>query len=291
MLKQFFKLNAPFEVFKCEDELTRRLNTSRGVQDILYQPDTLGPLETPIKDSPFKDKTFTNVSFAKTTVSGINFNNCEFVDCLFIGTRFVDCEFHDCKFSGCNTHKSIFKNTYINPAVFEGMLDPASHSNIGIHLFQQLFENSTAKRQSAFANNAEFNKHKWARYVLNYKYRGWKKVNLKYVSSWLSNFARYVFAGYGIRAKFLAAWAAVAMIGSFGLNFLLWERLNVVGWNGPVADRNLVEVVYYTTTIPGSLGDLTPASSLGRGLFLVEALIGLIFISVFVGWLVRRAVR
>ena len=291
MLRDFFKLNPPFAVFESQLELTKPLRNSNDLRNVLFQPDTLGPPDTTAADSPFTDKTFTNVSFAKTTITGVIFRRCTFIDCLFIGTRFIDCEFHDCTFTGCNPHKVVFKDTYIDPAVFEGMLDPVEHWNIGIYLFQQLYNNSTETRQREFANTAEFNRSKWNRYVLNHRYRGWKKLEPEYIIRWLTNFLFYVLAGYGIRSRFLAAWTFLLVAGSIGCNFLLWDSLGVVGRDGLVGEKQFITVLYYTATIPGGLGDFTPTSDMGRLIFLGEAFLGLVVVSLFVTWLVKRALR
>ena len=291
MLKDFFKLNLPFTVFKEQLELTKPLSNSNDLRNVLFQPDTLRPPDTTNTDSPFAEKTFTNVSFSKTTITGIIFRNCAFVDCLFIGTHFVNCEFHGCTFIGCNPHKAVFTNTYINPSVFEGMLDPVEHWNIGIHLFQQLYDNSTDMHQPEFANTAEFNRSKWNRYVLNHRYPRWKKKNPHYFVGWLTNYLFYILAGYGIRSKFLAAWTSIVVAGSLGVNFLLWDSLSIVGRDGPAGEREFVEVLYYTATIPGGVGDFTPASDMGRLIFLGEAFLGLVIVSLFVTWLVKRALR
>ena len=291
MLKNFFSLNSPFKVFKDQQELIRPLLNSNDLRDVLFQPDELKPPFHTTPNNPFTGKTFTNVSFSKTTISGIRFRDCEFVDCLFIGSNFVDCEFHDCSFKGCNPHEVTFKNTYIDPSGFEGMLDPVEHWNIGIHLFQQLYDNAIETRQREFANNAEFNRSKWKRYVLDHEYPGWKKRNPRYLWEWSKNCLYYILAGYGIRSKFLATWAFLVATVSVGINYLLWDSLNVVGKDGPAGERDFIEVLYYTTTIPSGLGDFTPASNLGRLIFLGEAFFGLVIVSLFATWIIKRALR
>ena len=291
MLTEFFKLNPPFTVFKDQLQLTESLRNSNDLRNVLYQPDTLGPPDTTNQNSPFTKKTFTNVSFSKTTISGVIFRNCAFVDCLFIGTRFVDCEFRGCTFTGCNPYRVVFKGTYIDPSVFEGMLDPVAHSNIGINLFQQLYDNSIAMHEPKFADTAEFNRSKWNHYVLNYRYPGWQRRDHKYIKEWLTNYLYYISAGYGIRFKFLATWTFIVIGGSVGVNFLCWDSLSVVGRDGPAREREFMEVLYYTATIPLGVGDFTPASDVGRFIFLVEALFGLMILSLFATWLVKRALR
>ena len=290
MLTDFFKLNCPFTEFEKQEELTTILHNSSDLRNVLFRPDILR-LNTATPRNLFTDKTFTNVSFSKTEISGVSFRDCTFVDCLFIGTYFVDCEFHGCIFTRCNPHKVVLKNTYIDPSVFEGMLDPVKYSNIGIHLFQQLYKNSTEMNHREFANSAEFNRHKWNRYVLNYRYSGWRKKNPQYIMEWLTNYLFYILAGYGIRSKFLAAWAFIAVAGSVSVNFIWWDSLSIIGKDGPAGEREFIKVLYYTATIPGGVGDFTPASDVGRLIFLAEALFGLIIVSLFVTWLVRRALR
>ena len=291
MLSNFFQLNRPYTEFETQERLTDFLLNTRDVRDVLYRPSTLEPFPDSVPRLRFKDTRFTNVSFKSTTISRATFRNCEFVDCLFIGTQFIDCEFYQCAFVDCNPHKITFKNTYIDPSVFEGLLDRVKYWNIGIHLFQQLYENSTAMHQPEFANTAEFNRQKWRRYVLDHYYPGLKKINPKCIREWLPNLLYYIFAGYGIRFRFLAAWAVLFGGGSLCLNFTLWDSLHVAGRNGFVEERGLVEVIYYTATMPGGVGDFTPSSDLGRLIFVGESLLGLLIVSLFVTWLVKRALR
>ena len=269
----------------------KKLRNSTGLEDVEYWGDILEPPDVPIAKSPFKDKTFRNVSFKNTTIRGIVFENCKFVRCLFTATQFVDCSFYNCEFKKCSPHKVRFTNTYINPSVFVGMLDETDDSNIGINLFHQLYENSTQMEQFEFASTAEFNRQKWVRYHLNYKFREGKVPTGEYRKQWLSNYLSYIFTGYGVKFKFVAIWTGVFLIGSFFLNLGFWDYMNVVGRNGPSNNRELVEVFYYTATIVPGVGDLTPTSIPGRMLFLVELVFGFLVISIFMRWLVRRAVR
>ena len=290
MLRDFFKLEKPYTDFD-EQRMTELLANSNDLRDVLFRPDTLS-LSTTNASNPFVDKTFTNVSFSKTEISGVTFRNCTFIDCLFIGTRFVDCEFHGCSFEGCNPYKVVFKNTYIDPTVFEGMLDPVKYWNIGIHLFQELYENSMGMHQREFARAAEFNRCKWDRYVLNHNYAGLReKTDARYTMRWIANYSSYVFVGYGIRAKFLVTWALISVAVSVGVNYIWWDSLSVVGRGGPTEGKGLIEVLYYTITIPSGIGDLTPTSDMGRLIFLSETLIGVFVVALFVHLMIRRTLR
>lgn len=265
---------------------------SNDLRNVLFRPDKLLPADPRYAVLRFTNKSFNNVSFAKTTISRVIFTNCKFEDCLFIGTTFIDCEFHECTFKGCNSHKVAFENTYIDPSVFEDMLDPVDHWNIGIHLFQELYDNSIKMNQREFADAAEFNRSKWRRYLLNHRYAGWKeRTSLKYIKGWLTNYLFYIFAGYGIRFRFLAFWMSIAIAVSVGVNLFFLDSLNIVGRDGPVVEKQVVDVLYYTATIPTGIGEFASASDFGRWVFLIEAFVGFIIASLFVTWLVKRALR
>ena len=183
------------------------------------------------------------------------------------------------------------QNTYVDPSIFVGMLDRGKHSNIGIHLFQQLYHNSIAMNQWEFADTAEFNRKKWTRYVLNYKRRENQIGKIEHIAKWTRNCLFYLLVGYGVRFKFIAFWAATGIIAFLILNYALWSDLGIVGKSGPVEEKTFVAVLYYTATIPSGLGEFTPTSDAGRLLFLLEAFFALIIGSFFVTWLVKRTVR
>ena len=292
MLTNFFELDEGFITIETQKDLIDRLINSHGPRDILFKPEKLHPPFDTEPDNPFHDKKFTNVSFSKTTITGVFFRNCEFIDCLFLGTHFVDCRFNDCTFTGCNPHRVQFENTYIDPSVFVGMLDKRQHSNIGINLFHQLYDNSLKTNQREFTITAEFNRQKWRRYSLDYTHREWrKKFDRKYLGQWFSNILSWVVLGYGIRFRFIFFWMLALSAISVTTNFLWWECLSVVGRDGQLAERGIVKVLYYTATIPSGLGDFTPASDLGKMVFLGEGFFGFAIISLFATWLVRRCLR
>ena len=95
---------------------------------------------------------------------------------------------------------------------------------------------------------------------MNHHYSGWKKRDPKYIIEWLANYLFYLFAGYGIRPKFLVAWAITIVAISVSVNFVLWDYLSVVGRDGPAGAREFIKVFYYTVTIPSGVGDFTPGS-------------------------------
>ena len=294
MLQDFFKLNEtdpPVKMLESPGELTEMLSHSNDLRNAEFRPSGLTLEDLGGRRRFFTNITFTNVSFAKTEIQGIDFRQCTFVDCLFIGTRFVDCEFHDCAFEGCNPYKIEFSNTYINPSFFEGTLNKVAHSNIGIHLFQELYKNAADMGNGKFARAAEFNLYKWQRYIFDHDHPKWEKFKTLRFFEWSQNVLFWTFAGYGIRPKFLIGWAAAVGVASVVTNYIWWDSLKVVGLHGPVKDRGFIEVIYYTVTTLGRFGDLAPGSDVGKSIFVVQAMLGLVLVSLFVTWLVRRALR
>ena len=296
MLTNFFALNIPedYELkrIKSATQLKDELRHSTGLSDVIYEPESLSYEELQPLSNHFSQKKFENVSFRRTTISNIIFNDCQFVDCLFSSTRFVNCEFHNCKFSGCNPYKIEFENTYIDPSIFVGMIgDTVEHSNIGMHLFQQLYHNSTSMNQWEFADTAEYNRKQWMRYILNYKRRKKEIGMAEYCWRWSKNYLFYWLMGYGVRFRFIALWASVFIISSLVLNYTLWSHLEIAGKNGSIESRSFVSVLYYTATIPSGLGEFTPTSEIGRLIFLLEAFFAVIIGSFLVTWLAKRTVR
>ena len=291
MLANFFQLNGNCDKFKDHGQLVSAFRNSNELLNVEFRPKTLTVEHLGKQRTLFTDKTFKNVSFSKTVISGITFRRCTFEDCLFIATQFINCEFHECKFLSCNPHKIEFKDSYIDPSVFQGMLNKKEHSNIGIHLFQQLYKNAKDTGQPKYMRTAEFNMRKWERYVLDYKYPGWRKLGRSCFGEWTTNALAYVFVGYGIRARFWLIWAMVVGLLSVSSNFVWWDCLDVVGPNGQGVDRTFVDVLFYTASTFGGFGNLGPGSIVGRLVFMIEAGFGLIILGLFLRWLLRLALR
>ena len=117
------------------------------------------------------------------------------------------------------------------------------------------------------------------------------KARPQFIVRWLINVLFYIFAGYGIRARFLLLWAIVLASGSVSTNFFLWDNLGVVGRDGVSPARNFIGVLYYTVTTFARFGDLTPGSDVGKLVFVVESFLGIVLVSLFVAWLIRQALR
>jgi Ion channel/Pentapeptide repeats (9 copies) len=289
MLHNFFALNAPFQVLKTPGDLQAQLPISDHLTNLLYEPADL----TFVRPyNRITGKTFTNVSFAKTTIRRMEFRGCRFEDCLFIGTVFEDCEFHECSFASCNTHKIVFRNTYVDPEIFAGMLQPSQHANIGVHLFWQLFANASQTYQYAFAHAAEFHFKKWKRYELNFKRKGKKITRLQWLRQWLPDVLYQKFAGYGLRVRYVACWTPVILAIPVAFNWYVWCKLGIEGAKGPVSP-NAVDAFYFTIVTIGTLGygDLVPTSTFGKIAISLEAVLGIVWLSVLASTVIKKVVR
>lgn len=291
MLNDFFTLNGECDRFDDYAQFMSAFRNSNEIRNVIFLPGTLtlGDLDAP--RTFFEDKTFNNVSFSKTAITGITFRRCTFEDCLFIATQFINCEFHECIFSGCNTHKIEFKDTYIDPSIFVGMIDKKRYSNVGIHLFQRLYRNAIDTEQPEYSRTAEFNMRKWERYDLDYKYRSRRMSGKSYFRRWTTNILAYILVGYGIRARFWLFWAILVSSLSVSANYIWWDCLDVAGPNGQGVGRTFVGVMFYTASTFGSFGNLGPGSTIGRLAFMTEAGVGLFIVGLFLRWLIRLALR
>lgn len=290
MLKDFFKLNGTTGTFKTQDELLTHLKRSNNLKNTIYKPAVLDHIEPANK---LRNNSFTNVSFSKTTFRSLIFRNCQFEDCLFIGVIFEDCEFHDCSFIGCNPYKAKFVRTYIDPAVFKSMLDPSSHSNIGVTLFQNLAVNSHERRQMEFANTAEYYFRVWKRYQLAYEYKE-KQISWKtYLRKLIPDYSYFLFAGYGLRSLHFIIWTCLLFMLMTIINHKLWKSFAMKGQYGDYNEPEIVVSFYYTVVTLTTLGfgDITPTSSFGMLSAGIESLIGIIWLAVLASIIIKRIVR
>ncbi len=288
MLKDFFKLNELWQEFSTDTELVRHFERSNDLRNVLYRPDQLSP------KSPYRlnKKTFDNVSFSKTVVEKVVFRECSFLDCLFIGTTFKKCEFHNCTFVGCNPHKILFEDSYIDPNCFKKLLDPIHHTNIGLHLFNQLEQNARKQEQYTFINSAAYLYKRWTRYHLNWEYRQGHIKKLKWIFKWTPSYLYDLVAGYGWKIQnFIISSIVFIFLVSFG-NHLFWNHLGMAG----VASKggpNWIVSIYYTIVTLTTLGygDITPTTHTGMVLASFEAIIGLLWLGMLVSIIFRRIFR
>ena len=266
------------------------LRYSDAVRDIEYRHCKFSPARP---NNRIKKKKFTNISFSKTKIANIEFNKCEFIDCLFIGTSFVDCEFHECIFNGCNPHKISFRDTYIDPACFAGMLSPEKHSNIGIWLFQQLLRNSAECRQPAFAQTAQYYFYKWKRYQLGYDYRKNELTRFQYYRRVLPSLLYDHLAGYGIRLLPLARLTSGMLFICTLFNHLAWSMFGMHSSTLDPGTPSIARSIYYTVITITTLGygDLTPTSDFGLYAASVESLFGVLWLGLIANTIIKRVAK
>lgn len=290
MLRNFFKLNSDFNVVKTEDKLVELLQYADSIKNILYEPDTFAPKRP---QNRLDRKAFTNVSFSKTKLTGIEFRRCKFVDCLFIGAKFLSCEFHDCHFEGCNPYKASFENTYIDPKVFENTLDAKKHSNIGVWLFQQLLENSVKCQQPEYAQTARYLFNKWLRYQHAYEY-SCKQIGFReYVRKWLPSFLYDILAGYGIRLLPFFRLTIFILLLVTVVNYLLWPHFGMSKAMPVDGIGSWIMSFYYSVVTMTTLGygDVTPSTITGMFAASLEALLGLMWLSLLASIVVKRVLK
>jgi len=300
MLTDFFKLNGTYRSFKSDTDLADHLEISKDIRSVLYEPSLLQPIP-PYAKFKIKDTTFNNVSFSKTKLDRVVFINCTFEDSLFIGTELENCEFHNCKFKNCNTHKIKITKTYINPQNFSDCFNTIGKSNIAVHLYQQLINNSIDEGQSDFRRVAEYNFKKWQdRLSLN---KFWNKEPYKistceflkqYPLSWLY---RYFF-GYGLRLRnFIFSFSAIFIL-FFLVNYKNWEKydLHPKDLSINVYNKDTVNIssnFYYTLDATTKLVDSQFQATTNYGMVWLsfQSVIGFIFLSALVTIILNRFVK
>ena len=290
MLSNFFSLNDTPRDLETEQDLLDQLQVSGHLQNLLYRPTMFAPARP---SNRILDKKFENFSFAKTKITGVEFRRCIFKDCLLIGTHFVDCAFYDCHFEGVNPYKIRFARTYINPEAFAKVLDQKEHANIGVHLFQQLLANAWATHQTGYAQTAEYHFRRWQRYYLNYERRSNTVSRLKWLTRWLPNVLYNYTAGYGLRTKFFAFWTVFLFTLIPLFNYWCWDHLAIRSRDGVVVSPSMIETFYFSVVTMATVGfgDFVPTSQFGMLVVGSEALLGVVWISLFASTLIKRLVR
>ena len=291
MLQNFFQLNGKPTACHTAAELKLLLTKSKNICDLIFYPDKMSFADFGFRRDLFQDVMFHNVSFRRTEVTGIIFRNCTFIDCLFVSSRFVECEFHDCEFIGSNPHKFRLIDTYIDPEVFVDKFHKVDHWNIGIWVFQQLYNNATNSHQPKFARSAEYNMRKWERYELDHKAREKEVPKHKYYWRWSMNILSWIGSGYGVRPGFLLGWAALLAFLAIIFNFACWDALEITDNLGDRIQRSVVNVAFYTANSLSGFGSLTPESDLGKLAFVGQSGFGLTIIALFLRWFLRLTLR
>lgn len=300
MLTNFFKLNEPYQTFKTEQDLDDHLRRSKDLRNVLYEPDLLQPLPQ-IAKFKIRDTYFNNVSFSKTRLYKVVFINCSFEDCLFIGAEIENCEFHNCKFKNCNTHKIKIFKTYVNPKNFSNCFGKIEQSNIAVHLFQQLINNSIDEGQSKFRRIAEYNFKKWQdRLSINkfwnkepYKISLWEFIK-QYPLSWMYR----CFFGYGLRLKnFILSFTGIFLL-FFVINYRNWAKYELSQKDLAISvynkdSVNVASNFYYTLDATTKLVDsqFQATTNFGMAWLSIQSVVGFIFLSALVTIILNRFVK
>jgi len=280
MLKDFFKLNSPFESFDSK-KFDEQLQVSKHLCNILYLPEKL-------TSKKINSVTFENVSFSKTAISKLTFQKCIFKDCLFIGTEFNSVEFHGCIFENCNFFKSKFNSVYAKPVQFRKAITDTKFSNIAVHLYQQLRENYYQGSQREFKNEAEYYFCVWKR---KNDFIQAKRNNIKpykflpgHVVSWIYG----ALLGYGYQLKNLVI-TTCFIVGSLILaNHIFADFL----FADPTT-KSIIKTTYFTITTMATLGasGYVPNTDVGYVFVIINVLTGISIFSATINSIFKKVIR
>jgi hypothetical protein len=289
VLNDFFRLNPNGGMLVLADgpALIAHFRNSRSLQHAIVTPGA------EVARGKFKDYTFENVALSHLTFHETTFTNCTFQDCLLIGAVFIDCEFHRCHFNNCNTYKLRLEKIYIDPDSFSFAKQYCSTaSNVGVDLFQTLYENSMSTHQSLFASSADVERRRWRRYQWWYDFR---KRNAPRSILWqiAKNLTFDVTAKYG--------YSPVRFMGLSALLFLLiswftktyWTCMGVSRAGTPIEQVSYLDSLYYSMLLVTTLGfsDLMPSTNSGKLFAIFCAVFGISWMALFTAILIRRVIR
>lgn len=280
MLKDFFKLNAPFDVLD-RAAFAERLKTSKRISNVLYEPDTLSEGKVP-------NVRFENVSFSKTRLFEMTFTGCTFKDCLFIGTSFESLNFHGCKFIDCNFFKASFHAVYARPHQFLKAIQSDKYANVAVHLYHKLRDNYYSESQREYKNEAEYQFLRWSRKnrVLQAK-RNHKKWYL-YLPHNVGSFLYDVLLGYGYRVRNLVRTTIGLVVINTWVNYTFSEYLFAV----PV-EPSIIKTIYFTLTTMATLGatGYSPDTDIGYIFVVINVIFGMSILSATFSAIFKKVIR
>lgn len=303
MLNNFFKLNGEPKEVREESEFKSIVSSDDDViRNILYRPDILKN-DKKFPRYKIRRKTFINVSFTKTKLKNLDFTLCHFEDCLFIGTEIHNCQFHQCTFKNVNTHQIEIKQTYIDPVSFKKNYKKSDleKSNLAVHLFQELLDNSRDEEQSEFARISNYYFRKWQGRLSRNKYFNKQpyKINLwEFLIEYIPNFLyRWIF-GYGLRLRsFIATFLVI--YGAFYLtNLNYWSEYGFHEKDFAIASFNAENIspvanIFFTADAMTQLVDsqFQPQTDFGMSMLTVQGFSGFILLSFLITVLINRFVK
>lgn len=303
MLTNFFKLNGePREIGKDSAFKSIVSGEDYEIRDILYRPNVLKNDEN-FPRYKIRRKTFINVSFTKTKLKNIDFTLCHFEDCLFIGTKIDNCQFHQCTFLNVNTHQIEVKRTYIDPVSFKKNYDKndIEKSNLAVHLFQQLLDNSRDEEQSEFARLSNYFFKKWQSRLTRSKFfkkQPYKISRWEFFIGYTPNFIyRWVF-GYGLRLRSFIATFLITYGIFYYINYSWWNSYGFHAKDFSIASfspkcTSPIANIYFTADAMTQLVDsqFQPSTDFGMTMLTIQGFSGFILLSFLITVLINRFVK
>ena len=254
---------------------------------------TLQPL-TEVVRQKFKKCTFENVALSHVTFKETTFTNCTFRDCLVVGSEFVDCEFHTCSFENCNTYKFRLDNVYIDPSSFTlAGTYRRSASNIGVELFQKLYDNAMDSHQTNFAAIADVERRRWRRHQWQYDIRARNAPKARTLWNISTNWIFDITAKYGYGPFRFLCFSGLIFLVIAWLGEIIWNSMGIVKAGIAITSVNFSDSLYYSMLLMTTLGfsDLLPASTFGKFYAIFCALFGISWMALFTAILIRRVIR
>lgn len=305
MSSSFFALSGTPRIIgkNSESEFKDIVSASEGIiRDIVYKPNILKNNEEHPRYK-VKGNTFINVSFSKTKLKNVDFTSCHFEDCLFIGSTLDTCQFHRCTFKNVNTHQINIKRTYIDPISFKSNYDKKDieKSNMAVHLFQQLLNNSRDEEQSEFARIANYHFKKWegrlsrSKFFKNQPY----KINLQtFITEYAPNFLyRWIF-GYGLRLRSFVATFIFIYLTFYLTNLFYWSDYGFHKKDFAIESFNSEMVsplanIFFTADAMTQLVDsqFQPSTDFGMTMLTIQGFSGFILLSFLITVLINRFVK
>ena len=290
VLDDFFALNenGAHRIFQGADEFMEHFRNSSSLKH-----STLQPL-TEIVRKKFRDCAFENVAISHVVFKETTFTNCAFRDCLMVGTEFADCEFHTCSFENCNSYKFRLRNVYLDPSSFSlAKTYRRSASNIGVELFQKLYDNSMDSHQTNFAAIADVERRRWRRHQWKYDIKKRNAPKAKTLWNISTNWIFDVTAKYGYGPfRFLCA-SGLIFLAIGWLAHLFWNLMGIVKEGAIIPNASMSDSLYYSMLLMTTLGfsDLLPASTFGKFYVIFCAIFGISWMALFTAILVKRVIR
>jgi hypothetical protein len=289
VLVDFFRL--PGEPTPIDQaELLRLAEVGNEIHSKVYDQPTLTSPQHP-KRRRVQDCNFREVSFANVAIDRLEFKNCTFTSCLFIGTIFRDCRFSGCAFVDCNTFRIELIDVYVDPRSFDQCLDKRRHQNIGVHLYQELLNNSRRQSQPDFTQDALFLFRQWLRFETIYELRqpGWTLgdrvgLALQIGMNWMAE----ILFGYGVRLRNYVRTASSVALLFATLNYCFIPEFGLkIDQQGPWP---FIDALYFTiiTLTTVGYGDIAPEATLGRIIVSGEAVVGFFLFAILASMIYRK---